>query len=171
MIIRPAEPPDLPAVQAIYATEVLEGTASFETTPPDLEEIERRYREVIDAGLPYVVADVNGVVAGYAYAHLYHSRPGYRLTVETTIYIGRSHQRRGLGSLLLDAVVDDCIAAGKRQMIAIIGGSANQGSIRVHEKAGFHLVGKLRHVGFKFDQFLDVIIMQRSLCDDEQTAG
>lgn len=171
MLIRPAEPSDLPAVQATYAIEVLEGTASFETTPPDLEEIERRYREVIDSGLPYVVADVDGVVAGYAFAHLYHSRPGYRLTVETTIYIGRSHQRRGLGSLLLDDVVKDCIAAGKRQMVAIIGGSANQGSVRVHEKAGFHLVGRLHHVGFKFGQFIDVIIMQRSLGHEEQTTG
>ena len=111
--------------------------------------------------------DVDGVVAGYAYAHLYHSRPGYHLTVETSIYLGRSHQRQGLGSLLLDAVVKDCIAAGKRQMVAVIGGAANQGSIRVHEKAGFYLVGTLRHVGFKFGQFLDVIIMQRSLGDDE----
>ncbi len=171
MLIRPAEFSDLPAIQAIYAIEVLEQTASFETTPPELEEIERRYREVIDAGLPYVVADVDGVVAGYAYAHLYHSRPGYRLTVETTIYIGRGHQRRGLGSLLLDAVVKGCIAAGKRQMVAIIGGSANQGSIRVHEKAGFRHVGTLQDVGFKFGRFLDVIIMQRGLGDDEQTAG
>ncbi|MGI9489451.1 MAG: GNAT family N-acetyltransferase [Geminicoccaceae bacterium] len=166
MLIRPAERSDLPAIQAIYAIEVLEGTASFETTPPGLEEIERRYREVVDAGLPYVVADVDNIVAGFAYAHLYHSRPGYCLTVETTIYLGRNHQRRGLGSLLLDAVVKGCIAAGKRQMVAVIGGGANQGSIRVHEKAGFHLVGTLRHVGFKFGQFLDVIIMQRSLGDD-----
>lgn len=166
MLIRPAQRSDLPTVQAVYAVEVLEGTASFETIPPDLQEIERRYREVLDAGLPYVVAGVSGDVAGYAYAHPYHSRPGYRLTVETSIYIGRNHQRQGLGDLLLDAVVKACMAAGKREMVAVIGGSANQGSIRVHEKAGFHPVGTLQGVGFKFGQFLDVVIMQRRLGGD-----
>ena len=169
MIIRPAKCSDLPAVHAIYALEVREGTGSFETTPPDLREIERRHREVMDAGLPYVVVDIAGIVAGFAYAHPYHSRAGYRLTVETSIYVARDHQRDGLGSALLEQVIKDCIAAGKREVVAIIGDSANQGSIRVHEKAGFHLVGTLCGVGSKFGRFLDVVIMQRRLADDQAT--
>ncbi len=169
MIVRPAKHSDLPAVQAIYAVEVREGTGSFETTPPDLQEIERRHRDVLAAGLPYVVVDIAGVVAGFAYAHPYNGRPGYHLTVETTIYISRDYQRRGLGSAILEQVIKDCAAAGKREMVAIIGDSANQGSIRVHDKAGFYLVGTLRGVGFKFGRFLDVVIMQRNLCGDQAT--
>lgn len=168
MLIRPAVRSDLNAIQAIYAVEVLEGTGSFETTPPDLQDIERRYRDVLEAGLPYVVADIGGDVAGYAYAHPYHSRSGYRLTVETSIYIARDHQRRGLGSAMLEEVLKACITAGKREMVAVIGDSANQGSIRVHEKAGFRLVGTLQGVGFKFRRFLDVVMMQRSLGDAHQ---
>jgi len=169
MLIRPAERSDLKAVQAIYAIEVLKETASFETTPPDLGEIERRYLDVQAAGLPYVVADVDGEIGGYAYAHLYRTRPAYGLTVETSIYVARTHQRQGLGTALLDALVTGCLAAGKREMVAVIGDSANQGSIRVHEKAGFRLVGTLRDVGFKFGRFLDTVIMQRSLGGDRAT--
>ena len=166
MLTRPAERSDLGAIQAIYATEVLEGTASFETTPPDSDEIERRYLEVLDAGLPFVVASLEGDIAGFAYARPYHSRPGYRLSVETSIYVARGHQGQGIGSILLDHVVEGCRAAGKRQMVAVIGDSANQGSIRVHEKAGFRRVGTLRDIGFKFGRFLDTVLMQRSRNDD-----
>lgn len=169
MLIRPAKPSDLEAAQAIYAVEVLEKTASFETTPPDVSEIERRYRDVLKAGLPYVVADVGGEIGGYAYAAPYRTRPAYSLTVETSIYVARSHQRQGLGSALLDALITACIAAGKREMVGVIGDSANQGSIRVHEKAGFRHVGTLRDVGFKFGRFLDTVIMQRTLGDDQAT--
>lgn len=169
MLIRPAEPSDLPAVQAIYAVEVQKGTGSFELTPPDLQEIERRFQAVMSADLPYVVAEIDGAVAGFAYAHPYKERPGYRLTVETTIYIAREHQRQGLGSAMLEEVIKDCITAGKREMVAVIGDSANRGSIRVHERAGFQLVGTLRNVGLKFDRFLDVVLMQRSLGSDQAT--
>jgi len=163
MRIRPAEPADLNMVHAIYAREVLERTASFETEAPDLGEIERRHQTVLDAGLVYVVAEQDGEIIGFAYTHPYKDRPGYRLTVETTIYVAPSHQRRGIGTALLEALIEGSIKAGKRQMIAIVGDSANHGSIRVHEKAGFHRVGTLIDVGFKFDRFLDIVIMQRSL--------
>ena len=169
MLIRPAEPSDLPVVQAIYAVEVQEGTGSFELDPPDLSEIERRFQAVKNADLPYVVAEIAGEVVGFAYAHPYKERPGYRLTVETTIYIAREYQRRGLGSAMLEEVIKGCIAAGKRELVAVIGDSANRGSVRVHEKFGFQVIGTLRNVGLKFERFLDVVIMQRSLGGDQAT--
>ena len=169
MVIRPADRTDLDAVQAIYAHEVLEGTASFEITPPDFAEIERRYRTVLDRRLPYVVADIDGDVGGFAYAHPYKERLGYRLTAETSIYLSREHRRQGIGSALLLAVIEAATEAGIRQLVAVIGDSANQGSIRVHEKAGFRHVGTLADVGYKFERFLDIVIMQRSLGNHRST--
>ncbi|MGI9417817.1 MAG: GNAT family N-acetyltransferase [Geminicoccaceae bacterium] len=163
MRIRPAKPADLRAVQSIYAIEVLEATGSFELTPPDLSEIRRRYRTVLDASLPYVVAELDGEIGGFAYAHPYKDRPGYRMTAETTIYLARGHRRQGIGSALLEALIEAAGRAGIRQLVAVIGDSANQGSIRVHEKAGFRHVGRLTDVGHKFGRFLDVVIMQRAL--------
>ncbi|MEM8949676.1 MAG: N-acetyltransferase family protein [Pseudomonadota bacterium] len=169
MLIRSAKPSDLEAVQAIYALEVLEKTASFETEPPDVSEIERRYQAVLAAGLPYLIADVDSVVGGYAYAAPYRTRPAYGLTVETSIYVARTHQRLGIGSALLDRLIAECRAAGKREMVGVVGDSDNLGSIRVHEKAGFRHVGTLRDVGFKFGRFLNTVIMQRSLGSDQTT--
>jgi phosphinothricin acetyltransferase len=166
MMIRPADPADLQAVQQIYALEVLEGTASFETAPPDAEEIGRRHRSVLEAGLPYVVADLDGRIGGFAYAAPYRARPAYHLTVENSVYVARDSRGRGVGSTLLETVIERSAAAGKRQMVAIIGDSANLGSIRLHEKAGFRLVGNLEGVGFKFGRFVDTVIMQRSLAGD-----
>ncbi|NJO37722.1 MAG: N-acetyltransferase [Rhizobiales bacterium] len=166
MIVRPADRADLQTVQAIYAIEVLEGTASFETAPPDVDEIGRRYQSVLDAGLPYVVADLDGRIGGYAYAAPYRTRPAYHLTVENSVYVARDSRGRGIGSVLLETVIERSTAAGKRQMVAVIGDSANHGSIRLHEKAGFRLVGNLEDVGFKFGRFIDTVIMQRSLCND-----
>lgn len=166
MIIRPAKPADLEFVQALYALEVLEGTASFETTPPDGREIELRHRSVLEAGLPYVVADIDGRLGGFAYAAPYRARPAYHLTVENSVYVARDGRGRGIGSALLDRVIADSALAGKRQMVAIIGDSANRGSIRLHEKAGFRMVGNLEGVGFKFDRFIDTVIMQRRLGDN-----
>jgi phosphinothricin acetyltransferase len=170
MIIRRAERSDLGAVQRIYATEVLEATGSFELAPPDLSEMEQRYEAVLGAGLPYVVALVDDEIAGFAYTHPYKDRPGYRMTAETTIYLDRRHRRKGVGSALLNAVIDESAKAGIRQLVAVIGDSDNQGSIRVHAKAGFRHVGTLTDVGYKFDRFLDVVLMQRSL-DDETVIG
>jgi phosphinothricin acetyltransferase len=163
MRIRPADLSDLEAVHRIYAREVLEKTGSFEIEPPSLDEIERRYHAVLAAKLTYVIADFDGDVGGFAYVHPYKDRAGYRFTVETSIYVAPKYQQRGVGSALLAELVTGSIAAGKRQMVAIVGDSANRGSIRVHEKAGFLQVGTLKDVGFKFDRFLDIVIMQRSL--------
>ena len=170
MLIRPAEFADLPAVQAIYAAEVLEGTASFETTPPDLDEIERRHRAVCEVDLPFLVADNSGDICGFAYAARYRERPAYFPTVEDSVYIAPAYRARGVGRALLDSVIEQAAKAGRRQMIALIGDSANQGSIRLHEKTGFRLVGTLEDVGHKFGRFLDVVIMQRTL-GSNQTAG
>lgn len=166
MLIRSAKPSDLEAVQRIYATEVLQATGSFELIPPDLAEMERRYRAVLDAGLPYLVAVIEGDVAGFAYAHPYKDRPGYRMTAETTIYLSRNYRRRGVGSALLQHVMKAAEEAGIRQLIAVIGDSANHGSIGVHAKAGFRHVGTLEDVGHKFDRFLDVVLMQRRLGEE-----
>jgi phosphinothricin acetyltransferase len=170
MFIRSAEPSDLKAVQQIYAIEVLEATGSFELTPPDLSEIERRYEAVLDARLPYVVAVIDEEIAGFAYAHPYNDRPGYRMTAETTIYLHRLYRRKGVGSALLDAVIEASARAGMRELVAVIGDSDNQGSIRVHAKAGFRHVGTLTNVGYKFDRFVDVVMMQLSL-DRETVIG
>lgn len=163
MHIRPCDIQDLPAITAIYGREVEEGTASFETEPPDLAEITRRYQAIREHGLPYLVADRDGHIAGYAYAGPYHTRYGYRMTVENSIYIARDAQGQGVGTALLASVIEAATNAGMRQMIAIIGESTNQASIRLHAKAGFRQVGTLENVGRKFGKFLDVVIMQRSL--------
>ncbi|MEZ5930793.1 MAG: N-acetyltransferase family protein [Alphaproteobacteria bacterium] len=170
-MIRPAERTDLQAVQEIYALEVLEGTASFETTPPDVVEMERRYQSVLDAGLPYVVAEVGGRIGGYAYAGPYRTRPAYHLTVENSVYVARDSRGCGIGMALLESVIERSTAAGKREMVAVIGDSANHGSIRLHEKAGFRLVGNLEGVGFKFGRFIDTVLMQRSLAGDAAIGG
>jgi len=170
MLIRPAERADLQSIQAIYAVEVLAGTASFELTPPDRGEIERRFITVQESGLPYHLAERDGEVCGFAYIHPYKDRPGYRMTAETTIYLSPDCRRQGIGSALLHGVIDAASRVGIRELIAFIGDSRNEGSIRVHAKAGFHRVGTLTDVGYKFERFLDVVIMQRSL-NDTPTIG
>ena len=115
------------------------------------------------------MADIDGAVRGFAYAHPYKERPGYRLTAETSIYLARDCRRQGLGSALLSAIIDGAVEAGIRQLVAVVGDSANRGSIRVHEKAGFRQVGTLTDVGYKFERFLDIVIMQRSLADHRST--
>ncbi len=154
---------DLEGVAAIYRPEVLEGTASFELEPPDLAELGTRWRAIRAAGLPYVVAEIDGQIAGYAYAGPYRSRPGYRYTCEDSVYVARFARRRGLARALLERVIADAAASGRRQMVAIIGDSAHLPSIRLHEQAGFAPVGVLRNVGCKFGRWLDTVIMQRPL--------
>jgi L-amino acid N-acyltransferase YncA len=162
-LIRPATPADLPAVAAIYGYHVLHGTASFETEPPDLDEITRRHAEIVKRDLPYRVAEIDGVVIGFAYAGPYRLRPAYRFTVEDSVYIHSGHGGRGIGRCLLEDLMRSSAAAGSRQMIAIIGDSANAASIRLHESAGFAHVGVLRDVGLKFGRWLDTVIMQKDL--------
>ncbi len=162
-VIRAALESDLEGVRAIYTPEVLEGTASFELEPPDLAELTARWRAVRAAGLPYVVAELEGRVAGYAYAGPYRTRAGYRHTCEDSVYVARSARRLGLGRLLLERVIVGASESGRRQMVAIIGDSAHLASIRLHERAGFRLVGALQDVGCKFGRWLDTVIMQRPL--------
>jgi L-amino acid N-acyltransferase YncA len=162
-VIRDALEADLEGVAAIYELEVLEGTASFELEPPDLAELGTRWRAVRAAGLPYLVAELDGRIAGYAYAGPYRTRPGYRYTCEDSVYIARFARRQGLGRLLLDRVIAEATASGRRQMVAIVGDSAHLASIRLHERAGFRVVGTLQDVGCKFGRWLDTVIMQRPL--------
>lgn len=162
-VLRACRKDDLEQVQAIYATEVREGTASFEIDTPDVPEMRARFEAIAARGLPYLVAEIEGHIAGYAYAALYRPRPGYRYTVEDSVYIARWAQRQGLGRALLDAVIQQATDAGMRQMIAIIGDSAHAASIRLHEGAGFRTVGTLTDVGLKFGRWLDTVMMQRPL--------
>lgn len=159
----PAEPSDLPHALAIYATEVRHGTASFELEPPDLDELARRHAKVRDLGLPWLVAAGPGGIGGFAYATSYRERPAYRFTVEDSVYVAEWARGMGLGRALLEAVIAAAGSAGARQMVAIIGDSANLGSIGLHRACGFAEVGVLRDVGRKFDRWLDTVLMQRTL--------
>src|SRR5437899_10064697 len=167
--IRPTVEADLPAVTGIYEHAVLHGTATFELIPPDLAEMTRRYRTLVDGGYPYLVAILDGRVAGYAYAGAYRPRPAYRFTVENSIYLDPSFHRRGIGSLLLERLITECEARGFRQMIAVIGDSANAGSIGVHTKGGFKMIGTHPCVGLKFGRWLDTVMMQRALGEGAAT--
>jgi phosphinothricin acetyltransferase len=161
--LRDCEAGDLVAVHEIYRREVLEGTASFELEPPDLATLTERWQAIRAAGLPYLVAALDGRVAGYAYAGIYRPRPAYRYAVEDSVYIAPWARRRGLGRLLLDAVIAGATSGGRRQMIAIIGDSAHLASIALHRQAGFRMMGTLEDVGWKFGRWLDTVIMQRAL--------
>ena len=161
--LRPAAPGDIPAITSIYANAVKHGTASFELEPPDEAEMLRRYRALIDGGYPYLVAELEGAVAGYAYAGPYRTRPAYHWSVEDSIYLDPKSQRRGIGRMLLDRLIAESTVRGFRQMIAVIGDSAQVPSIELHRAAGFRLVGSIENVGYKFGRWLDSVIMQRAL--------
>jgi len=161
--IRPATAADIPAITAIYAFEVRDKTASFELTPPDAAEMTRRFEALHDNGFPYLVAEVNERVAGYAYAGPYRPRPAYRYTVENSVYLDPAYYRRGIGSALLNELIAQCTARGFRQMIAVIGDSANAASIGLHQSAGFAMIGTHPNVGFKFGRWLDSVQMQLAL--------
>lgn len=161
--IRPTAPEDLPAITAIYDHAVRTGTATFEIEPPDLSEMTRRYRALIENNSPYFVAVSDGQIAGYAYAGSYRPRPAYRFTVEDSVYLAPEYQRRGIGAALLGELIVQSEKRGYRQMIAVIGDSANAGSIAIHTKAGFEMIGTHPNVGFKFGRWLDTVMMQRAL--------
>ena len=161
--IRPAGPGDIAAITRIYADAVEHGTATFEIEPPDATEMARRQQALLADGLPYLVAEQAGVVAGYAYAGRYHARPAYRWTLEDTIYVAPAFHRRGLGRLLMARLIVEAEARGFRQMVAVIGDSANAASIALHAAVGFRLIGTLQSVGFKHGGWLDTVLMQRPL--------
>ena len=161
--IRPATPADISAIARIYAHSVRTGTASFELEPPTEAEMARRMQALHDGGYPYLAAEIDGAVKGYAYAGPYRPRPAYRFSVEDSIYIDPAAQRRGIGRALLTALIEECERRGFRQMIAVIGDSANASSIGVHRKCGFAMTGTFYDVGFKFGRWLDTVMMQRAL--------
>jgi phosphinothricin acetyltransferase len=161
--LRSATSADLPAITAIYRQHVLTGTASFEEVPPAESEMAARMSAIQDRGLPYLAIEVAGEVAGYAYAGPYRTRSAYRFTVEDSIYLDPRHQGKGLGRLLLQQLIADCRARDLREIVAVIGDSANLPSIGLHRRLGFSDVGILRRVGFKFGRWVDSVLMQRSL--------
>lgn len=165
--IRDASPGDIPAIQAIYAHHVLRGLASFEEVPPSVDEIRTRFEAVRAGGKPYIVAELDGVVAGYGYASAYRARHAYRFTLENSIYIDERQRGRGVGTALLEALIARCRAGPWRQMVAVIGDSANAASIGVHRKAGFREVGVLHRVGFKHGRWVDSVLMQLELSADD----
>jgi phosphinothricin acetyltransferase len=163
VVVRNANIEDLKAITPIYAHHVLHGTATFEIEPPDQSEMSRRYEGVSALGLSYLVAEVDAVIAGYAYASPYRPRPAYRLTVEDSVYLRWDFIGKGLGRLLLSNLIQRCQEKQLRQMVAIIGDSENAASIGLHARLGFRHVGTLEAVGCKFGRWLDTIIMQKTL--------
>jgi phosphinothricin acetyltransferase len=163
MLVRPATAADCAAIQAIYAHHVLHGLASFEETPPSVQEIRGRLDEVTARGLPYLAAEEFGEVLGYGYCTLYRSRSAYRHTLEDSVYVREGKHRKGIGKAILAALIARCEELGYRQLIAIIGDSAQAPSIGLHASMGFLRAGTLRSVGFKFGRWVDTVIMQRPL--------
>ena len=163
LLIRPSTPADLAAVTAIYGWNVRHGTGTFEIEPPDEADMARRRDDVLAKGLPWLVIEDDGVVRGYAYANQFRPRPAYRFCLEDSVYLAAGATGCGFGRLLLAELLARCEAAGARQMLAVIGDSANAGSIGVHRALGFAHVGTIAAAGWKFERWLDVVVMQRSL--------
>jgi phosphinothricin acetyltransferase len=162
-LIRPSKAADVAAIAEIYGHHVLNGLASFELLAPSADEIGKRRADVVGKNFPYLTAEADGRVVGYAYASLYRTRPAYRHTLEDSVYVHKDFHGRGIGRLLLNALIEACEKAGCRQLIAVIGDSENHGSIKLHEACGFELVGIMKAVGFKFGRWVDSVYMQRSV--------
>jgi L-amino acid N-acyltransferase YncA len=161
--VRDVADSDLAAIHAIYSHHVLHGLGSFEELPPDLAEMARRRAEILARRLPYLVAEIDGRVAGYAYAGPYRPRSAYRYSVEDSVYVAADIHRRGVARALLAELIQRCTAQGYRQMVAVIGDSGNHGSIGLHASLGFREAGRLHAIGFKFGRWVDGVIMQRAL--------
>ena len=162
-LIRPSTPEDVPAMAAIYADAVCTGTGSFETEAPSEAEFARRRDEVLGKGLPWLVLQSDSEVLGYAYATPFRPRQAYRYSLEDSVYLHRHARGKGLGRLLLAELLARCTALGARQMLAVIGDSANQGSVALHRSLGFEAAGQFNQVGRKFERWLDIVLMQRAL--------
>ncbi|MBX6323311.1 MAG: N-acetyltransferase [Rhodospirillaceae bacterium] len=169
ILVREATAEDVPAIQAIYAHHVLGGLASFEEAAPDAPEMDRRRRDVLARGLPYLVAARGGVVRGFAYAAPFRPRSAYRFTVEDSVYVAPDAVGQGFGRAALTEVIRRCTALGLRQMVAVIGDSGNGASIRLHESLGFQRAALLRSVGFKLGRWVDIVIMQRPLGEGDRS--
>lgn len=163
LIIRPVQLTDVAAITAMYGYNVAHGTASWEYTPPDEAEMQHRMQNILNQGYPYFVAELSGNVVGYTYASSYRPRLGYRYVVEDSIYVTNALHGQGVGRSLLSRLIDACTAQGFRQMVAVIGDSQNQASIRLHQSLGFTQAGFLPNTGFKFGRWLDLVLLQRSL--------
>jgi phosphinothricin acetyltransferase len=161
--IRAALAQDVPAIAAIYAHHVRTGLASFEYEAPGEDEMRQRFAAITQGGFPYLVASEAGRVVGYAYASLYRTRPGYRFSLEDSLYVDPGHVGRGIGRRLLEALIPACGSVGCRQLVAVIGDSANRASIAVHEACGFAMVGTFRSIGFKHGRWVDSVLMQRAI--------
>jgi phosphinothricin acetyltransferase len=168
-LVRDAHDEDLVAVQAIYAHHVLHGLASFEESPPSVQELASRRAAVLAEGLPYLVGTVAGRVVGYCYAAPYRARPAYRHTIEDSVYVADGMAGRGIGAALLRELIARCERGSWRQMLAVIGDSENAGSIGLHASAGFQTVGTFRSVGFKLGRWVDSVLMQRALGEGDRT--
>ena len=170
--VRDALKADMAAVRDLYVHYVLHSLATFEETPPTFDDILARRRASVDLGLPYLVAEVGGAIAGFAYAGLYRSRPAYRYAIEDSVYVADGQTRRGIGSALLGELIARCERGPWRQILAVVGDSTNAGSIALHRRFGFELVGTLRSVGLKHGQWVDTPILQRGLgLGDDQLPG
>ncbi|WP_310326469.1 N-acetyltransferase family protein [Aminobacter aminovorans] len=164
MTIRHALPDDLDRITGIYADAVLNGTASYELEPPTRSEMGERYDSLTDAGYPYLVAERDGVILGYAYAGPFRARPAYRFIVEDSIYVAPEAKGAGVGKALMQALIDESTVLGYRQIIAVIGdGHADSASVRLHEKLGFHHTGRMEGSGYKHGRWLDTVFMQLAL--------
>lgn len=163
LTLRPATAADAPALAAVYGDACLHGVGTFEEVPPGAEEMAARLTAVLGRGLPYMAAEIGGEVAGFAYAAPFRLRAAYRFTVEDSVYIHPDFKGRGVGRALLSRVLADCESLGLRQVIAVIGGSDNDGSISLHRSLGFEMQGVMTGVGFKFGRWLDIVMMQRPL--------
>ena len=163
VLIRDVDPGDMARIAAIYAESVENGLGTFELDPPDEAEMIQRFAAVEASGLPRLVAEVEGQIAGYAYAGVFRARRAYRYTVEDSVYIDPAFRGRGVGQALLNALIERCEALGLRQMLALIGDSANAGSVGLHAACGFEPAGVFKAVGWKHDDWRDVVLMQRAL--------
>ena len=161
--IRDSLDSDLPAITAIYAHHVLHGTGTFEIDPPSQADMAARRADVLGRALPWLVAEQDGQVLGYAYANWFKPRPAYRFSAEDSIYIADAARGQGVGRRLLQALVDECERRGVRKLLAVIGDSANAGSIGLHRSVGFQDVGVITGCGWKFDRWLDIVLMEKAL--------
>jgi L-amino acid N-acyltransferase YncA len=168
--IRPSTDTDIPAITAIYAHHVLHGTGTFETDPPSEQDMGARRSDVLSKNLPYLVIEDETGVLGFAYCNWFKPRPAYRYSAEDSIYLAPSTQGKGLGKLLLTELMAQAERRGVRKLIAVIGDSANQGSVSLHKACGFNHVGLLANCGWKFDRWLDVVLMDKTIGSGNSTA-